>query len=138
MTAMVDIELHNLDGAALHWVVAKIEGVDVELVPPHYGAGWRIMLVSTGSAYRPTEDWHQCGQLMDKYCKSFGMVTHSEPPRFRAFAHDGGPEGFCRIAGGDSIRVAFCRAIARLHHGDTIQIPQVLAPQRISAPADAA
>lgn len=138
MTAMVAIELRNLDGAALHWVVAQIEGLAVELLPPADGGGWRVTLVSTAADYWPTEDWTQCGALMDKYCKSFGMVTHSEPPHFRAFAHDSGPEGFCRIAGGDSIRVAICRAIVRLRKGDTIQIPQVLAPKSASEPVDAA
>lgn len=123
---LVEVQLSELDGPALHWMVAQIEGLAVELAPPHYGIGWRVWLLSTGSTFRPTTDWNQGGPLMDKYAKGFGIVEGSEPPRFRAFARDNGPEGFQRIAGGGSILLAFCRALVRVHRGDTILVPEVL------------
>jgi len=141
MTAMVSVHLSKLDGPALHWVVAQIEGLEVELVPPHYMTGWKLML-PCGAAYRPTEDWVQGGALLDKYCKSFGMVSGNVPDKFRAFAIKPEPPGFCRIAGGDSIRIALCRALARLYrlsdHDDHVLVPQVLAPVDAGVPVNAA
>lgn len=123
---MAEVQLAGLDGPALHWVVAQIAGLAVELAPPHCGTGWHVWLLATGVAFRPSTDWNQGGPLMDKYAKGFGIVEGSEPPRFRAFARDNGPEGFQRIASGETILLAFCRALIRVHHGDTVLVPEVL------------
>lgn len=123
---LVEVALRDLEGWALGWAVAQVIGVEVKLSPPHNGTYWRVALASSGYAYRPWMDWSQGGPLMDKYAKSYGMVTSSEPPRFRAFAHDDGPVGFCRIAGGETILQAFCRALVRLHRGDEVLVPEVL------------
>jgi hypothetical protein len=123
---MVEVKLADLEGRALDWMVAQVAGVEVKLCPPHNGTYWRVFMTVRGYAYRPSTDWTQGGPLMDKYAKSFGMVDSSEPPRFRAFARDNGPEGFCRIAGGATILQAFCRALVRLHRGDVVMVPEVL------------
>jgi len=123
---MIEVKLADLEGRALDWAVAQVTGVAVKLCPPHNGTYWRVSLADRGYAYRPSTDWNQGGPLVDKYAKSFGMVDSSEPPRFRAFARDNSPEGFCRIAGGATILQAFCRALVRLHRGDEVMIPEVL------------
>jgi hypothetical protein len=122
----IEVKLADLEGRALDWAVAQVAGVAVKLSPPHNGTYWRVSLVDRGYAYRPSTDWNQGGPLMEKYAKSFGMVDSSDPPRFRAFARDNGPEGFCRIAGGATILQAFCRALIRLHRGDVVAVPEVL------------
>jgi hypothetical protein len=123
---MIEVKLADLEGRALDWVVAQVVGVAVKLSPPHNGTYWRVSLEDRGYAYRPSTDWNQGGPLMDKHAKSFGIVDGSEPPRFRAFARDNSPEGFCRIAGGETILQAFCRALVRLNRGDVVQVPEVL------------
>lgn len=123
---MVEVALRDLEGWALGWAVAQVLGVEVKLSPPHNGTYWRVALASTGYAFRPWMDWNQGGPLMDKYAKSFGVVSQSEPPAFRAFAKDNSTEGFCRIASGSTILQAFCRALVRLHRGDVVQVPAVL------------
>ncbi|POA45583.1 hypothetical protein C1893_23290 [Pseudomonas sp. MPR-ANC1] len=134
--SVVEVELRDLEGWALGWAVAQVLGVEVKLSAPHNGTYWRVALASTGYAYRPSTDWNQGGPLMDKYAKCFGMVTDSEPPKFRAFAHDAGPVGFCRIAGGSTILEAFCRALVRLHRGDVVLVPEVLVkPVEVAANA---
>ncbi|MFJ3487184.1 phage protein NinX family protein [Pseudomonas sp. NPDC090202] len=125
---MIKIETGALAGPALRWVLAQIDGVVVGLAPPHYGTGWRVYRLSDGAAYRPDVDWSQGGPLMDKYSKGFGIVESSEPPRFRSFARNNGPEGFCRLSGGPTILIAACRAIVAVHRGDVVQVPEVLAP----------
>ncbi|NWA11968.1 phage protein NinX family protein [Pseudomonas gingeri] len=126
MDNLVEVKLADLEGRALDWMVAQVEGVAVKLTPPHNGTYWRVFQVVRPYAYRPSTDWSQGGPLMDKYSKSFGMVDSSEPPSFRAFARKPGPEGFCRIAGGETILQAFCRALVRLHRGDLLMVPEVL------------
>lgn len=124
---LVEVNSADLEGPALHWLIAQIEGREVNLAPPHYGNGWRVFLAATGYAYRPSTDWVQGGVLADKYSKGFGVVEGSEPRCFRAFARDNGPEGFCRIASGPTILLAVCRAIVKVHLGDLVRVPQVLA-----------
>lgn len=117
--------------------MAQIEGLAVERVPPHYMTGWKLML-PCGAAYRPTEDWVQGGALLDKYCKSFGMVSGNMLDKFCVFAIKPEPPGYCGIAGGEPIRIAFCRALARLYrlgdHDDHVLVPEVLAPIEAGVP----
>ncbi|WP_426237398.1 phage protein NinX family protein [Pseudomonas sp. TWP3-2] len=133
---MVEVMLGDLEDWALGWAVAQVLGIEVKLSPPHNGTYWRVALVSTGHSFRPWTDWNQGGPLMDKYAKGYGIVMGSEPPRFRVFAHDDGPVGFCRIAGGATILQAFCRALVRLHRGDVVLVPEVLVqPVEVAANA---
>lgn len=134
--SMIEVALDELEGWALGWAVAQVIGVEVKLSEPHNGTYWRVALASSGYAFRPWMDWSQGGPLMDQYAKCFGMVTGSEPQQFRAFAHDGGPVGFCRLAGGATILQAFCRALVRLHRGDVVLVPEVLVkPGEVTAHA---
>lgn len=132
---MVEVALRDLEGWALGWAVAQVLGVEVKLSPPHNGTYWRVALASTGYAYRPWMDWNQGGPLMDKYAKCFGMVTGSDPTEYRVFAKRNSPAGFCRIAGGSTLLQAFCRALVRLHRGDEVLVPEVLAVGEVAANA---
>lgn len=133
---MIEVKTAELDGPALHWVVAQIEGVPVDLAPPHYGTGWRVFQVATGCAYRPTVDWGQCGPLLERFFVTFGAVCTPEQPRtagqvrIRAHGHkleaDGLPK-FSRLGAGPNIRVAACRSIVLAHRGDSVLVPEVLA-----------
>lgn len=134
---MIDVKTSTLEGPALNWMVAKVQGLDVELAPPHYGNGWRVFLRSTGAAYRPSTDWAQGGPLLEPLFVAFGCVCNGTPPvddepkRIRAHAHKLDPDGlpyFSRLSGGPTILVAACRAIVLVHCGDVVQVPEVLAP----------
>lgn len=130
MIKLIEVNLSDLEGRALDWLVAQVEGIAVTLAPPHYGTGWRVFGVTSNYAYRPSTDWSLGGPLMDKYAKGFAAVSGREPPQFRVFARDNGPEGFCRLAGGATILQAFCRALVRLHRGDLVMVPEVLVLKR--------
>lgn len=127
-TELVTVSLYSLHGPALRWAVAQIEGLSVSLASPHYDTGWRVFLSSSGYAYRPDVDWTQGGPLLDKYAGTFGMTRGRLPhDEFRCFAVKPGPERFMRIAGGDTVLIALCRAVVRLHRGDEVSVPRVLA-----------
>lgn len=124
---LVTVNLNSLRGPALCWAVAQIEGLALGFAEPHYGVGWRIFLPKCGNAYRPDVNWLQGGPLLDKYAGLFGMLQDKrQPPECRAFAVKPGPEGFRRIAKGETILIALCRALVRLHLGDEVSVPRVL------------
>lgn len=71
MSEMIEVKASELIGAALDWAVSKVEGVDVVIIGPAYGCGWRLMSHSIAGAFRPSTDWSQGGPLIDKYHMDF-------------------------------------------------------------------
>ncbi|MPS98252.1 MAG: DUF2591 domain-containing protein [Pseudomonas sp.] len=123
----------DLSGEALGWAVGKAEGLDVYLEPPGYnGVPWRVFARYQGEAiehtkrYNPWEDWALGGPLADRHCKVVGFNKHiREDGEWRAFAYKSAPL-LMRLAGGESLLVAICRAIVLLHRGETVQVPREL------------
>ncbi|MDC9582770.1 DUF2591 family protein [Xenorhabdus sp. PR6a] len=78
--------------------------------------------------YSPSTNWKQCGQLIDKYCKSFGLVQDGTGKTWRSFAYGKPVNGIdmMMLSSGDSIQIAFCRALVTAMLGDEIDIPDEL------------
>jgi hypothetical protein len=125
MTEMTEVKTADMAGAALDWAVAKVEAVTVAIASPHYGTDWRVYKPDFGGKYSPSTDWAVGGPLLSKHCKGFGLVQDGTSSRWRSFAYN--PENATqRLAGGESILIAACRAIVTLNLGDTVQVPKEL------------
>lgn len=134
MMDLIEVKTADLAGEALGWAVGKSEGLELELVPPHYGNPWRVFARYQATAtehtkrFNPWEDWTLGGPLADRHCKVVGFNKHiHEDGEWRAFAYKSGPL-LMRLAGGESLLVAICRAIVLLHRGETVQVPKELCP----------
>lgn len=97
----------------------------VAIAAPHYGTDWRVYRTESGGKYSPSTDWAVGGSLLNKHCKSFGVVQDGSASRWRSFAYKA-ETGMSRIAGGESILIAACRAIVTLNLGDIVQVPKEL------------
>jgi len=123
MSNMVEVTTGNLTGAALDWLLANIEAIE-----PHiqYNAMWqpnpwigyytedRDFLL-----YEPSANWAQTGPLIDKYDVS---IANSAGGGFWASAKIGVRQH------GDTRLTAACRAIIAAQIGESVQVPQELAP----------
>ncbi|MCO7513758.1 DUF2591 domain-containing protein [Pseudomonas guariconensis] len=70
MTDLIEVKTADLTGEALGWAVAKAEGLNPRLEPPHYGNGWRVFCDTTfgnSKRYNPWEDWALGGKLVEKH-----------------------------------------------------------------------
>ena len=137
----VEVKVSELEGAALDWAVAQVEGVKTLMMEPRKDepkkpfALFGSLALSVGgddqSSYAPSSCWHCAGPLLDKHCKSFGLVQDGLDKTWRAFGYgDQTPDGtnrFQRLSSGGTILVAACRAIVAANLGDTVQIPAELA-----------
>jgi len=132
---LIEVPAADLSGEALAWAVGEVEGVELHLDGPReYLTDWRVYYRRGGlvsyrfDRYNPQEDWMLGGPLADKHCKSFGMLQDGTSKKWRSVAYKNGPL-LMRLAGGDSILVAICRAIVLLHRGETVHVPKVLVEQ---------
>lgn len=112
---MIEVKTSELIGPALRYAVAVADGWD-------FSKEFDRM---TFNGFCPDTDWAQGGPLLDKWCKSFGMVQDPGREWYRAFAY--GEEPFQSLAGGPTILIAACRARVKAISGDTVQIPDELA-----------
>ncbi|MCC8366518.1 DUF2591 family protein [Xenorhabdus sp. PB61.4] len=148
------IKTSELTGKALDFSVAKAVGMDIYMcsrshddeygwignyeVTAHsfetpvitFGLCKNLCIEFNGDStrYSPSTDWSQCGHLMDRYCKSFGMVQRRTNETWRAFAY-GAPwngQDTMRLASGDTLQIAFCRALVTAQLGDEVEIPSEL------------
>ncbi|MBD1229352.1 phage protein NinX family protein [Xenorhabdus griffiniae] len=132
------IKTSALTGRALDWAVAMINesmptlinenGKYVVGIPNLFSTDFNGNLMPAYYQYSPSTNWALCGQLMDKYCKSFGMVQGITDKTWRAFAY-GIPcrgQDTMRLASGDTLKIAFCRALVTAQLGDEVEIPDEL------------
>lgn len=132
-TDLVEVCAADLAGEALGWAVGKVQGIELHLDGPKgYLTTWRVYYRQGGNVsyrferYNPQENWMLGGPLADQHCKSFGHNKHiGSDGHWRTFAYKEGPV-LMRLAGGDSILIALCRAIVLLHSGETVKVPKVL------------
>lgn len=80
------------------------------------------------SPFCPSSEWSHGGPMLDAHCKGFGLVLDERAKTWRAFGY-GDPAGdgihrFQRIAAGQTILIAACRAIVAAKLGDEIDIPE--------------
>lgn len=130
MSEFVEVKTAELNGAALDWAVAQVEREAVDIMPCTILRNTpRLFVETTAGAqeFTPSANWSQAGPLMEKYCKGFGMLQDGTDSRWRAFAYN--PDsGMQRMVGGESILVAFCRALVALKSGETVSVPAELLP----------
>jgi hypothetical protein len=142
---MIEVKTADLAGHALDWAVGK----SIAWIEPIFGIGQIsyiaadnfLMMASPDpdepddvtlvehfnhySQWSPSRLWSQGGPLMDKYCKGFGMLQDGTDTRWRSFAFN--PDsGMQRMLGGETILIAFCRALTALKLGETVRVPAEL------------
>ncbi len=128
MTDLIEVKTADLAGEALNWSVAIAVSLNPFVSPAQYGVPARVFIQQEGmfpARYKPGVDWAQGGPLMDEHCKGFGLVQDGSASRWRSFAYKGLPE-MQRLAGGETILIAACRAIVTVELGDTVQVPKEL------------
>lgn len=118
------VKTADLIGEALHWATGTADGQPLQIVPAQYGNPARVFVQVRGSLvrYRPTADWGQAGDLMDRH--KIDLVTGDDlslSDRFRRIAvgvkiHVAAPDN----------RTAICRAVVRQELGETVDVPEVL------------
>jgi hypothetical protein len=120
MTELIEVHTATLNGAALDWAVAKVEGRKVEIVRGgSYGRPDTLWFIADegGQAYSPSKDWAVAGPLLDKYHVSL----------IYAFEEYEALIGMTGSGYHSSATVAACRAIvAAAALGDTVQVPKEL------------
>jgi len=136
MSEFVEVSVSDLSGVALNWAVAMAEGYRADpeqeegdgqtvISPEGFYTSVSKRGAADGFGYRPSTDWSQGGPLMDKHCKGFGMLQDSTDSRWRSSAYS--PEtGMQRMVGGETILIAFCRALVALKLGDVVSVPKDL------------
>ncbi|MDM9556007.1 DUF2591 family protein [Pseudomonas asiatica] len=118
MTDLTEVRTARLIGAPLDWAVAEAEGISVFI--DHQG--WVRKLSDDTSAWRPSWNWSQGGQLIDKHRGTFQLVR-GLPEDVR---YSGGPEAAAVYCYGPTALVAFCRGFVHYKLGDTVQVPKEL------------
>lgn len=137
MTDLIEVKTADLAGEALGWAVGKTEGLDLELVPPHYGNPWRVFaryrytVTEQTKRYNPWEDWAVGGPMAVKYQVSLIPEAHDGPEgtemsqRWRASVYYRAGEHYgteyC-----DTALIAACQAVVATEFGDTVQVPKEL------------
>ncbi|WDY60348.1 phage protein NinX family protein [Pseudomonas sp. PSKL.D1] len=137
MTDLIEVKTADLAGEALGWAVGKAEGLELYLVEPQYGTGWRVFSRKMGAVleytkrYNPWEDWALGGPLIDKHHvqTSFNGSGFSRSPTGEYWcAYVCKPSGQQELpsGGGPNALTAACRAVAQAKLGDTVQVPKEL------------
>ncbi|NIF28392.1 DUF2591 domain-containing protein [Pantoea sp. Tr-811] len=131
MTDLIEVKTAKLIGAPLDWAAAMAEGFKVD--PEHrttiwisesYPASISIRGAAEDFGYRPSSNWEQGGQLIDKH---HGSAQHS-PGLAKDVCYSGGPAGAGIFCYGPTALVAFCRGFVHYKLGDTVQVPKELMP----------
>jgi hypothetical protein len=124
MSEFADVKTADLEGAALDWAVAQVEGISVTLAGPAYGNGWRVRKIAYPSGkYSPSADWGQGGPLIDKH----DVDIDGEGSYCEAWIWMDSSAKFLK-AWGDTRLIASCRVIVESALGDTVQVPKELCP----------
>lgn len=122
----VEICVADVTGSALDWLVAQAEGENVVVENGLLGA-WDYHYgddhpVAEFVAYRPSEDWEQCGYLIAKH--AIGFFGH-DADNWRAVS---APEEVEYSGVGSTHLIAACRLIAAAHFGPTALVPVEVQP----------
>ncbi|KII34868.1 hypothetical protein NL64_06295 [Pseudomonas fluorescens] len=124
----------ELEGPALDWAVARVEGHSLPPFPGRSGIKqcWINVGPATHDVFAPSTDWQQGGPLIEKH-----NLTIERPIEMRGCAvtgfHDWRADhpknfgGLIRYSGrGKTALIAACRAIVASKLGDTVQVPEEL------------
>ncbi|MDT0990785.1 phage protein NinX family protein [Pseudomonas aeruginosa] len=123
MSETAEMKTCELEGAALDWAVAVIEGYDLMKHPFR-----RAYIQNFGYCdYSPSINWTFGGPLIEKYRFEFEWVGndwHGEPLNF--FTACGFDMPADAASAGPTHLIAACRAIVRAKLGETINVPAEL------------
>jgi len=122
----MNIKTSELEGAALDWAVAKAQEWDDETLlalARQYKKSWPF------DNHTPSTDWSQCGPLIDR----FEVSLQNNREYWHGVVHKGvnfsgmPMDQFNKLlCGGESAKVAACRAIVAAKMGDTVDVPEGL------------
>ncbi|EMS3863840.1 TPA: DUF2591 domain-containing protein [Pseudomonas aeruginosa] len=119
----VEVKTCELEGAALDWAVAVIEGYDLMKHPFR-----RAFIPNFGYCdYSPSTNWTFGGPLIEKHRFEFewiGSDWHGEP--LRLFTACGCDMPADATSAGPTHLIAACRAIVRAKLGETVSVPAEL------------
>lgn len=131
MRKFLEVRTSELEGAALDWAVAQVEGKAVSLAPPAYGNGWRVQKAwYPEDKYSPSNDWSQGGPLIEKHVQQLCDAVPpaggwgNEPPMHYATANNA--SGYQCFEMGETKLVAACRAVVASVMGRTVSVPKEL------------
>ena len=123
---MVEIKTSSAIGAAIDWLVGKIEaveGLDFQVVQSVKYAVCRKFEFSR--VYAPSTSWEDCGPLIEKYgicvLKYMEAVCDADKPWTATMRDDDNYVDDC-----ESPLIAACRAIVAAKLGDTVSVPKEL------------
>ncbi|ASD10576.1 phage protein NinX family protein [Pseudomonas aeruginosa] len=135
MNETVEVKTCELEGPALDWAVATAQGwIRYEEDSVELGWYWHTdpenapygPIIYLGD-WRPSNNWSQCGPLIEKYRFEFEWVGndwHGEPLNF--FTACGFDMPADAASAGPTHLIAACRAIVRAKYGKTVSVPAEL------------
>ncbi|MNZ66039.1 hypothetical protein D3C78_842440 [compost metagenome] len=131
MTVLIEVRVSNLVGAPLDWAVALAEGFTIDQDcrttvwhPDGLPCSISIRGAAEGFGWRPSTNWAQGGQLIDRYCGTAQYI----PGLPADLCYAGGPAGAGVWCYGPTALIAFCRGLVNHKLGDTVQVPKELMP----------
>ncbi|HDQ4610610.1 TPA: DUF2591 family protein [Pseudomonas aeruginosa] len=118
MSETVEVKTCDLEGPALDWAVAVIEGYDLMKHPFR-----RAFIPNFGYCdYSPSTNWNFGGPLIEKYKLDIGAPMENIPGPWNANTEWGHPMG----TPGPTALIAACRAIVREWLGEIVSVPAEL------------
>jgi hypothetical protein len=115
------IQIDQSEGAALDWLVARAEEVQVFVSTSANGMKTCWRHDKPKQQFSPSSRWRECGPLLDKYDVAFSRCGE----QIQAFCPTDSQDNQVSALGPDR-RTAACRAIAKSFFGNVGVIPFVL------------
>jgi len=125
MQQMIDVKTEKLEGAALDWAVAQVEGRKTRIylcpIMEEYKVAATVPDGDLESAWMPSIDWAKGGPLIEQN----QIVYLRDGDEYVAIISRMESEG---IASGSTHLIAACRAIVAAKLGDMVSVPAELMP----------
>src|SRR5690606_9760356 len=131
---MIEVKTAERSGAALDWAVGSSAGGEQK---PHQFADnidapfWDAWVFPDGyacTAWNPSGNWNQGGQLIAKHLITVGTEASTEDGSVYFWAYAEAAYAGMPVVFGETHLIAACRAIVAAKLGDTVQIPAELLP----------
>ena len=129
MQQMIDVKTAELEGSALDWAVAQVEGRATRIylcpVMDEYKVAATVPGGDLQSAWMPSIDWAQGGPLIDKY--NIDFTVEAKGRYLAELCCDSGEPLTTPVIGSTHL-IAACRAIVAAKLGDVVSVPTELVP----------
>ncbi|MCC8366583.1 DUF2591 family protein [Xenorhabdus sp. PB61.4] len=117
------IKTSELTGKALDWAVALAQGWQKMADYNGYSTPNGVVIASE---YAPSWDWEVCGQLIDEYLDSLTRMCTDSPWVASCKAVTVDDVSIWKVEGGQTPKIALCRALVSAKMGDEVEIPDEL------------